>query len=185
MLKRIYQFALVGALSFGLVACGGEKPAATETETTVEETPVAEEETPVMEEEAPAEELVAEEGMEIMLSATGEDMSAISYEPKEFTVGAYTNYKLNFVNMASMEGMNHNAIIIPMDDKIADEIRAAGMKAGGPTFDPTDSRIIVKTSMLNPGENTSVVFETPGPGQYYVICTFPGHKAMVATMTVE
>ena len=59
MLKRIYQFAIVAALSFGMEACGGEKPTSegTENETEVmeEETPVAEEETPVMEEEAPAE----------------------------------------------------------------------------------------------------------------------------------
>ncbi|MGB0429113.1 MAG: plastocyanin/azurin family copper-binding protein [Bacteroidia bacterium] len=190
MLKRFYQFAIVGAIAFAMVACGGEKPTNTETETTepaVAETtePAAETEetTPAETEEVAAGDMEFE--AEIELKAIGEDMSAIAYEPSEFTMPAYTNVKLNFTNTATMAGMNHNAVLIPMDDVVLNEVRAAGMKAGGPSFDPTDDRIIAKTSMLNPGENTSIVFETPGPGQYYILCTFPGHSAMLATVTVE
>ncbi len=187
MLKRFYQFALIGAIAFGMVACGGEKPASTETETTETETtePAAE---AVTEEEAPAETEATgdmEFEAEIELKAIGEDMSAIAYEPNAFTMPAFTNVKLNFTNTATMAGMNHNAVMIPKDDVILNEVRAAGMKAGGPGFDPSDDRIIAKTTMLNPGENTSIVFETPGPGEYYILCTFPGHNAMLATVTVE
>lgn len=178
MLKKIYQFAIIGAFTFALTACGGEKPAPkTEEEPKTEVTEV-----PKKEPKA-AEELVAE--AEVTLAAVGEDMSAISYEPKEFTVAAFTAIKLNFMNQATTEGMNHNAVIIPIDEAVADEIRAAGMKAGGPDFSPTDSRIIAKTKMLLPGESDAITFETPGPGKYHVICTFPGHKAMVAVMIVE
>ncbi|MFY0674710.1 MAG: hypothetical protein JXQ87_15025 [Bacteroidia bacterium] len=185
MLKRFYQFAIVGAIAFALVACGGEKPAA---ETTTEETETVTEEATetetVTEEEPAAEEEMTFE-QEVELSAVGEDMAAIAYAPSELTMPAYTNVKLNFSNTATAMGMNHNAVIIPMDDAIATEIRAAGMKAGGPAFSPSDDRIIAQTEMLEPGQNGSIVFETPGPGQYYIICTFPGHNAMVATLTVE
>lgn len=186
MLKRFYQFAIVSAIAFGLVACGGEKPA---TETTTEETETVEEETTETETATEEEEPAAEEEMtfeqEVELTAVGEDMSAIAYSPSELTMPAYINVKLNFTNTATAAGMNHNAVIIPMDDAIANEIRSAGMKAGGPSFAPSDDRIIAQTEMLEPGQNASVVFETPGPGQYYIICTFPGHNAMVATLTVE
>lgn len=177
MLKKIYNLAFVLALVAGLTACGGNKPAAEEPTTPVAEEPIAEEPA------TPAnEELVAE--TEIMIAATGDDMSAISFEPKEFTLTPYTAVKLNFVNQSTAAGMNHNAVFIPFDEAVADEIRAAGLNAGGPGFSPVDSRILAQTKMLNPGETDAITFETPGPGKYYVICTYPGHKAMVAVMTI-
>ena len=186
MLKRIYHFALIALVAFGLTACGGSGTSSSEsTEKEPVSTPEPAAETPSEPEtsEEPATEMVAD--AEVSLSAVGEDMAAIAYEPKDFTVEAYTATKITFTNTATMEGMNHNVVIIPFDDKIADEVRAAGMKAGGPDFKPADDRIIAQSAMLNPGETTNFTFETPGPGKYYVICTFPGHKAMVATMNVE
>lgn len=190
MRKKIFQLSLVVALSAGLVACGGEKaPEASstpETTTTPEETTSTPEPTTPVEEETPAEEpetLVAD--MEVSLSAVGESMPEMAYEPAVITAEAYVNLQLNFNNASTAEGMNHNAVIIKKDDALADEIRKAGGAAGGPNFDPVDDRIIGKTKMLLPGENTSVVFETPGPGEYYIICTFPGHQAMVGTLMVE
>ncbi|MBI3142459.1 MAG: hypothetical protein HYZ16_06505 [Bacteroidetes bacterium] len=180
MLKKIYNLAFLLALVAGLTACGGNKPATEEPTEPATEEPT----TPVTEEPATpaAEELVAE--TEIMLAATGDDMSAISFEPKEFTLTPYTAVKVNFVNQSSAAGMNHNAVFIPFDQAVADEIRAAGLTAGGPAFSPSDSRIMAQTKMLNPGETDAITFETPGPGKYYVICTYPGHKAMVAVMTI-
>jgi len=184
MLKRTYQFGLVLALVFGMVACGGEKPAETTTPAepeATEETPAATEEPEAKEEEPEvAEELVAD--VDFDLAAIGETMPEMAYEPAEFTVEAYVNLKLNFSNNASTAGMNHNAVIVPMDEAVANEIRTT-ITPG--TFDPTDDRVIAKTKVLEPGENTSIVFETPGPGKYYVICTYPGHQNMVATMIVE
>lgn len=182
MLKSTYHFALILLIGFGLTACGGG-PKSTEKETVSTPEPVAETPSAPEATEEPPTEMVAD--VEMTLSAIGEDMSAISYEPKEFTLEAYTVAKITFTNTATMEGMNHNAVIIPFDDKVADEIRAAGMKASGPEFKPVDDRIIAQSVMLNPGETTNFTFETPGPGKYYVICTFPGHKSMMATMNVE
>lgn len=193
MLKRFYQFTIVALLSVSLAACGGgntdSAKTGTETETestenTETETKAAEEETAAEETEKEAtEEMTADAEME--LKAVGETMSEIAYEPATMKAEAYTNLKINFKNMATTEGMNHNAVIIPKDDAIADEIRQAGMKAGGPNFDPVDDRIVAKSEMLLPGEETSFTFETPAPGEYYIICTYPGHTAMVATFVVE
>jgi len=187
MRTQIFQLAFIAFLSVGLVACGGEKPApAAETETTTEETtstPVAEEPEAVEESPEEAETLVPD--MELELSAIGESMPEMAYEPAVITAEAYVNLKLNFSNASTTAGMNHNAIIIKKDDALAEEIRAAGSASGAPGFDPVDDRIIGKTKMLLPGENTSVVFETPGPGEYYIICTFPGHANMVGTLLVE
>lgn len=185
MLKKTYHFVLIVLVSAGLTACGGGNTT-TETSSEPASTPEPATEEPAAEEpaeEEPAAELVAD--VEVELSAIGEDMSAISYKPSELTVEAYTVVKINFTNTATMEGMNHNAVVIPFDEKVADEIRTAGMKAGGPSFRPEDDRIIAQSKMLNPGETDGFTFETPGPGKYYIICTFPGHKAMVATMNVE
>lgn len=186
MRTQIFQLAFIAFLSVGLVACGGEKPTpAAETETTPEETtetPVAEEPEVEEETEEPAA-LVAD--MEVELAATGESMPEMAYEPAVITAEAYVNLQLNFSNLSTTAGMNHNAVIIKKDDALAEEIRAAGSAGGAPGFDPVDDRIVGKTKMLLPGENTSVVFETPGPGEYYIICTFPGHANMVGTLMVE
>jgi uncharacterized cupredoxin-like copper-binding protein len=41
--------------------------------------------------------------------------------------------------------------------------------------------------MINAGEELSVTFETPGPGTYAFLCTFPGHyqAGMVGELVVE
>ena len=186
MNKKLVNGLFSACLLFGLVACGGEAPTPS-TDEPATPAPVQEEQTPMTseepEEEAPASDLVAE--MSIDLAATGDMMNEIAYAPAEITAAPYTVVELNFTNQSTMAGMNHNAVIIPFDEAVADEMRKLGQAAGGPEFSPSSDQIIAKTKMLEPGQNDAIVFETPGPGKYYIICTFPGHKQMMGTLVVE
>lgn len=120
----------------------------------------------------------------IDMKATGETMAEMAYAPQEVEAPAYSYVQLNFENTASTDGMNHNVVIIPNDEDVAAEIRSN--TTGGPEFAPkADDRIIARTDMMLPGNSTSIGFETPEPGEYLIICTYPGHQDMTAKLIVK
>lgn len=182
---RLNIYVIIALFAFGMTACGGgskntgsDSTETTEVDTAESESPDAGTETS----EAPETDTELEATDTINLIAVGETMAEIAYEPNNVTAVSYTATRLNFENTAETSGMNHNAVIIPKDDKIAEEVRKS---ATGSNFDPDHPEVIAKTKMLLPGEKTSITFETPGPGEYYIICTYPGHQKMVATLVVE
>lgn len=185
MFKQFLNLSLIAIAAVSFTACGGGSETSTttpEATTTPETTPE-----PVVEEtpepvENTTEELVATQ--EITVDATGNTMNEMAYSPAEIKLPAYTVVKVNFNNTATEAGMIHNFVLINTAD--ADAIREAGMAAGGDAnFSPTDDRIIAQSKMLNPGESDAVTFETPEPGEYLVICTYPGHTAMQAKVIIE
>ncbi|MFV9503773.1 MAG: plastocyanin/azurin family copper-binding protein [Oscillochloridaceae bacterium umkhey_bin13] len=99
---------------------------------------------------------------------------------------------LTFVNNAT--AVQHNWVLVQGDDVVAsavndaaqDQVRATRNAAGA--VPPADTPgLLVSTHMLDAGDSTTFTFETPGPGTYKFICTFPGHylAGMVGELVVN
>jgi len=44
--------------------------------------------------------------------------------------------------------------------------------------------VIAATKLLGPGENETLTFTAPEPGDYQLVCSFPGHFAMMRGIMV-
>jgi azurin len=44
--------------------------------------------------------------------------------------------------------------------------------------------VIAATKLLGPGENETLTFTAPEPGDYQFVCSFPGHFAMMRGIMV-
>lgn len=120
---------------------------------------------------------------EIVISPIGDQLK---FATEAFTVKAGSKVKIVMDNVATMEVMQHNVVILaPGSDTNA--IGTAGM-AAGPDKDyiPEDAAVLFYTPIAKPGEKTVVEFTAPEPGEYPFICTYPGHYGvMKGIMTVE
>ncbi|MEQ8623404.1 MAG: plastocyanin/azurin family copper-binding protein [Vicingaceae bacterium] len=128
---------------------------------------------------------IEKEVIEITLSATGEAMNEIAYEPKSLSVPANSRVKLTFNNKSSAEGMLHNFVLVELGS--GQEIASAGIKAGKENeFIPEDDRIFANTTMTQMGETVTIEFDAPAKGSYHYICTYPGHYPnMIGRFNVE
>ncbi|MEM1094592.1 MAG: plastocyanin/azurin family copper-binding protein [Bacteroidota bacterium] len=114
--------------------------------------------------------------------------NTIAYEQTAFTVSAGQTVNLTFENLATMEVMRHNVIILNTDDAaVADRVGTAGMMAADSDYIPEDDAILAYTAMAGPGETKTVTFTAPTePGSYMYICTYPGHSTLMrGIMTVQ
>ena len=169
---------LVIVLGLGvLIACGGneKKEKATETKKEV-----------VTDEVEAIEEVVEEERelVEITVTALGESMAEIAFEPKSISVPANSRVKLTFENKSSADGMFHNFVLVELGSGA--EIATAGIKAGiDNNFVPDDKRIFANTTMSKMGETLIIEFDAPAKGSYHYVCTYPGHTSMIGRFNVE
>lgn len=160
---------------FLLVACGNsDKGKSTEKKTSIEQKKSVQTE----KESAP------QETIEINLSAIGESMAEIAFEPKSISIPANSKVNLTFENKSSAEGMLHNFVLVELGS--GQEISSAGIKAGkANNFVPKDKRVIVYTKVCEMGEKVSISFNAPPKGSYHYICTYPGHTNMIGRLNVE
>jgi uncharacterized cupredoxin-like copper-binding protein len=132
-----------------------------------------------------------------LASGTGEAVSLESEgDTTRFRVGEITVpnglVTLTFANTGI--AVQHNWVLVDGGDDVAaaanDAAAAAAASArnAAAAVPPADTPgLLVATQQLNPGESVEVTFETPGPGTYTFLCTFPGHYAggMVGQLIVE
>ncbi len=162
---------------FTLVACGGEGKKTAPKKVDTAPTKVAEKELEIIEE------VEEKEIVEIRVSALGESMAEIAFEPKALSVPANSRVILTFENKSSAEGMLHNFVLVELGS--GSEIAAAGIKAGlDNNFVPDDKRIIAYTKMSNMGETITIEFDAPAKGSYHYVCTYPGHISMIGRLNV-
>lgn len=109
----------------------------------------------------------------------GSDGDLLAFDQTEVTVpnGLVT---LTFQNNAT--AVQHNWVLVDGGDDVAATVNDAAQaqvrvtrNAAG-AVPPADTQgLLVATQMLDAGGNVTFTFETPGPGSYEFICTFPGH----------
>jgi azurin len=116
-----------------------------------------------------------------VVQLTGDD--TMHYNIKEITAAPGESLRVELKNIGRLpkQTMSHNFVLVqPMTDAdIAKLATAAATKP--PTYMPADqSKVIVQTKMLGPGESDAIEFQAPAePGTYPYFCTFPGHFALM------
>ena len=98
--------------------------------------------------------------------------------------------KLTFKNIGKLPkaAMGHNVVILKKGvNKVA--FATAAITAGpAAEYLPADKKgdMLAHTKLLGPGEEHSIIFTAPAPGNYDYLCTFPGHFALMSgVMTVK
>ncbi len=117
-----------------------------------------------------------------------ESNDQMRFNLKEITVkeGQTVVLTLKHVGKLPKAAMGHNWVLLePGTELPAFAMKA--MQAKDNEYVPVDSEeVIVYTSLLGGGEETTIEFEAPAKGTYTFICSFPGHYALMqGTFTVE
>lgn len=133
----------------------------------------------------------ADSGMdvaEVVLRPAG-DTIAFDEASTSFTVQAGQTVNLTLENVATLDIMLHNVVILSSnEDDVANRVGMAAIAAGEANgFVPEDEAILAATALAQPGETVQVTFEAPSePGTYRYICTYTGHHTvMQGTMIVN
>jgi len=171
-----------------LVACGGDAKKSDKKSDSMKEESKTETSTEAATQEAPSEMEEVEkekEVVEIKLAASGEDMTAIAYEPKSLSVPAGSRVKLTFENKSQAAGMYHNFVLVKLGT--GQEIATAGIQAGKENeFIPQSDLIYAYTEVVDMGKTVTIEFDAPPKGSYHYICTYPGHYPnMIGRLNVE
>ena len=166
-MKRNVYLSLFVALMLITAGCGGGNDAATSQSGSDASEPT------------PAEATQSSDGVqEIVIQPVGDQMK---FATEEFTVEAGSSVRLVMDNIATLEAMQHNIVVLALGA----DINTVGMAAiqAGPDNDyvpPGDENILFYTAIAKPGEKTMVEFTVPSePGEYTFICTFPGHYSLM------
>lgn len=178
---------LTAIISIGLVACGGAENKSGDKTEDRSAKEVAKEEVATSKTDQPTEEEVKKEKevVEINLIAKGEDMTAISFDPKTLNVPAGSRVKLTLKNESQAEGMFHNFVLVKLGT--GQEIATLGIKAGEKNeFVPDNPNVLAHTKVVDMGKSTIIEFDAPPKGSYHYICTYPGHYPnMIGRLNVE
>lgn len=177
-MKNFKNFYIPIVSAFVIIGCGGTTSENKVSEKKKTEIKVAE--------KAEAPEVADEKKIvEITISAKGEDMMAISYEPKSISIPAGSRVKLTFKNESQAAGMYHNFVLVKLGT--GQEIATMGIKVGEKNnFVPKDPNVFASTEVLEMGTTTTLEFDAPPKGSYHYICTYPGHYPnMIGRMNVE
>lgn len=121
----------------------------------------------------------ATSGGVIELTQKPDTVNPMLYLTKEFTVKAGDKVKLTFDNSGAAAPMPHNVIISKPGTKDAMIAAALSPEAATNGFIPKSPDIIAHTKTLQPLEKETIEFVLPAPGDYVMICTFPGHGMMM------
>lgn len=124
---------------------------------------------------------------EVELVAESEPPGTMKFKQTEIKAKAGKPIKLTFSNPDIMQ---HNILVLKPGTKdkvgaLADAMIAdpEGMKK---SYIPKSPDVLHSMRLLNNGEKETMTFTIDAPGEYPVICTFPGHwRIMNAVLKVE
>lgn len=162
-------FILLAAGTTILASCGGgQKPQSSETTTTTTTT-----------------EQTTTSSIELTVNAIGNTMDAMGYDTKEIKVKAGAKVKLTLTNKATDGAMIHNIVFVNAGTE--KDVAMEGLTMQDKNyFNSGNPNVIAGSSLVKPGESTSIEFTAPAAGTYAYICTFPGHwMKMQGVLIVE
>ena len=99
----------------------------------------------------------------------------MAYNKKELKVKAGGTVKITLVNKATSEAMKHNIVIVKKGTSM--KVGQAAISTMG--VPPKTADVIAASDIAGPGKTVTVTFPTPAAGEYGIVCTFPGHFAMM------
>ncbi len=111
--------------------------------------------------------------------AVGTDGDLLAFKPTRLTCPSGAHVHLTFSNEGKYITQDHDWVLVKPGT--AQAVADAGLKAGEkngwvPRGDP---RVLAATPPCGKGQHVSVDFIAPAPGRYPVICTNPGHAAVM------
>lgn len=118
-------------------------------------------------------------GEVIELLQKPDTVNPMLYATKEYTVKAGAKVKMTFDNSGAAAPQPHNVVITKPGTKDAMIAAALSPESAGNGFIPKSPDVIAHTKTLQPGEKEVIEFVLPAPGDYVMICTFPGHGMMM------
>ncbi len=104
---------------------------------------------------------------------------AMRFDKDRLEAPAGARVTLRFTNGASANGMVHNAVVVIPGQADAVGRDAIGSNDPATWLKPNDPRVIAATRLIKGGESASVTFDVTAPGDYTIICTFPGHHTQM------
>lgn len=108
----------------------------------------------------------------------------LKYDLSEVQVKAGSKIKLIFNNN---DDMTHNVVIVEPGtaNEVGNQAYNLGLKGYEMNYIPASSKVLYHTKLLEPGTSETIYFNAPlKPGNYTIVCTFPGH-AMVMQATLK
>ena len=163
--------------AFVYAACSSKEKASEAPAEAAAEAPATTADEPENAAEAPSEP-VAEEPTSNVVALLGND--TMQFNTKEIRVksGGQTTVNLTHTGAMPAESMGHNFVLLKQGvDMPTFATKANTASESG--YIPEGDEVIAYTKVVGGGESTSVTFDTPEPGTYQFLCTFPGHYAMM------
>ena len=116
------------------------------------------------------------------VTITGND--TMQFDKREFSVKSGEKVELEFKNIGKLPkiAMGHNLVILKKGVsslKFGQKVMSLGASATNALPEGSMEDVIAVTKLLGPGENETLTFTAPGPGDYQFVCSFPGHFAMM------
>ena len=116
------------------------------------------------------------------VTITGND--TMQFDKREFTVKSGEKVELEFKNIGKLPkiAMGHNLVILKKGIsslKFGQKVMSLGASATNALPEGSMEDVIAATKLLGPGENETLTFTAPEPGDYQFVCSFPGHFAMM------
>jgi azurin len=101
----------------------------------------------------------------------------LKYDVSELVVKANSKIELTFTNN---DDMLHNVVLTAAGDDSPDRVGESALKLGldgaALNYVPDSDLVLFHTGIVSPGTAEKIYFEAPAkPGQYWIVCTFPGH----------
>lgn len=109
----------------------------------------------------------------------------LKFDVEKVTVSAGAKIKLTFNNN---DDMTHNLVLTTPGDAV--EVGNMAIKLGldgtKMSYIPNSEKVLYHTKLLQPGSEETIYFTAPTkPGDYTIVCTYPGHAyVMQSTFTV-
>ena len=121
------------------------------------------------------------------VTITGND--TMQFDKREFTVKSGEKVELEFKNIGKLPkiAMGHNLVILKKGIsslKFGQKVMNLGASATNALPEGSMEDVIAATKLLGPGENETLTFTAPEPGDYQFVCSFPGHFAMMRGIMV-
>jgi len=103
----------------------------------------------------------------------------LKYDVTEVILERNTKIELVFANN---DDMLHNLVITEKGKSAVDKVGDMGLRLGLDGADmnyvPDSDLVLYHTGIVAPETSETIYFQTPSaPGEYWIVCTFPGHAA--------
>lgn len=167
---RFWIFSLFAIMTLALAACGQQAAPA----------PAPKPKAPAASEGGDSGGSAASGGTTLELGIKGEEL-AFDKDALEATIAEGEDLSVHFTNTSQTQ--EHNWVLFNHNDMAkAETFNDSAMSAVDTSYFPEDDaelvgEVIAHITNKQPGEEETVTFPAPAPGEYLYICTVPGHFA--------